>query len=293
MDFDLSALRAQAFNYLFDAVVVTDAEGIIRDWNTGSESLYGYSKEEVIGHNVNILHAPEDIESITAMVIAAVEEHGKWTGEVRFKHKDGTIGWVESMCIPLFDDQQQFVGALGINRDITARVEDSQRLLNIAFYDQLTKIPNRYLLIDRVTQYIERAKRNCSQFCLFYIDLDDFKKVNDTLGHCEGDKVLIETVKRLNTAIRDSDTLARIGGDEFVLILENLNDNNDISAMADIIIASLDKPFQLGEHSALVNCSIGIATYPNSGDNFDMLIKSADFAMYKSKRQGGATYRFN
>ena len=293
MDFDLSTLRAQAFDYLFDSVVVTDAQGIVIDWNMGSESLYGYKKEEILGQNVHILHVPEDVESVTAMVIAAVEEHGKWTGEVRYKHRNGTIGWVESMCIPLFDDQQQFVGALGINRDITNRVEDAQRLLNLACFDQLTKIPNRYLLMDRVTQYIDRAKRNDNHFCLFYIDLDDFKKVNDTLGHCEGDKVLIETVERLNFVIKDSDTLARIGGDEFVLIFEGANDNNDISAMADIVIAALDKPFQLGEHSVFINCSIGIATYPNSGKSYDQLIKSADFAMYKSKRQGGATYRFN
>ncbi|MDO6639902.1 sensor domain-containing diguanylate cyclase [Shewanella sp. 5_MG-2023] len=293
MQFDLPALRAQAFDYLFDAVVVTDTEGVVIDWNAGSQSLYGYSKAEILGQHVSILHSPEDTESITEQVMSAVAKHGKWSGEIRFKHQDGTIGWIESMCIPLFDEQQQFLGALGINRDITKRIEDAQRLLNLAYYDQLTQMPNRHLLTDRVGQYIERAKRNNSRFCLFYIDLDDFKKVNDSLGHKEGDQVLIEVGRRLNAQIRDADTIARMGGDEFVLMIEGIHDNNDIAAVADTLIACLYKPFQLGEQSVNVNCSIGIATYPDSGECFDSLIKSADFAMYKSKRQGGATYRFS
>ncbi|WP_153916612.1 sensor domain-containing diguanylate cyclase [Shewanella sp. TC10] len=292
MDVDLSALRAQAFNYLFDAVVVTDAAGIVIDWNCGSQALYGYSKEDIIGQPVSLLHVPEDSASITDLVISSVEQHGKWTGEIRFLHKDGSIGWVESMCVPLFDDNQEFIGALGINRDITKRVEDAQRMLNLACYDQLTQIPNRYLLMDRVKQAIERCKRMNTKFSLFYMDLDEFKKINDTYGHCHGDAVLIEAVARLRKAIRDSDTLARMGGDEFVLLLEDITDNNDISHMADILIGALDKPFTVAEQNVLLNCSIGIATFPESGDDFDTLIKAADLAMYKSKRQGGATYRF-
>lgn len=292
MDVNLSALRAQAFNYLFDSVVVTDTTGIIIDWNCGSQQLYGYSKDEILGQSVSILHVPEDSASITELVISSVEQHGKWTGEIRFLHKDGTIGWVESMCVPLFDDEQQFIGALGINRDITKRVEDAQRVLNLACYDQLTQIPNRYLLMDRVKQTIERCKRMNTKFSLFYMDLDDFKNINDTYGHCQGDSVLIEAVTRLHKVIRESDTLARIGGDEFVLLLEDITDNNDISRMADILISALDKPFTINAQPVLLNCSIGIATFPDSGDDFDTLIKTADFAMYKSKRQGGATYRF-
>ncbi|WP_299570065.1 sensor domain-containing diguanylate cyclase [uncultured Shewanella sp.] len=292
MDVDLSALRAQAFNYLFDAVVVTDAAGIVIDWNCGSQQLYGYRKEDIIGQPVSLLHVPEDSASITDLVISSVEQHGKWTGEIRFLHKDGSIGWVESMCVPLFDNNQQFIGALGINRDITKRIEDAQQLLNLACYDQLTQIPNRHLLMDRVKHSIERCKRLSTKFSLFYLDLDDFKKINDTYGHCNGDKVLIETVARLNEVIRESDTLARMGGDEFVLLLEDIEDNNDNSHMADLLISALDKQFTIDEQKILLNCSVGIATFPDSGDDFDTLIKAADFAMYKSKRQGGATYRF-
>jgi len=121
MDSDILKQRARAFDYLFDSVVVTDLRGIIIDWNTGSETLYGYSKEEAIGQPVNILHVPDDSEQITSEVILAVEKFGKWSGEIRMLHKDGCIGWVESMCVPFYDENDQMVGALGINRDITDR----------------------------------------------------------------------------------------------------------------------------------------------------------------------------
>jgi len=119
MDSNTLKQRAIAFNYLFDAVVVTDAQGIITDWNKGSENLYGYSKEELIGKPVSILHVPEDVDHVTSEVIASVEKYGRWSGEVRMLHKDGHIGWIESMCVPIMDNNNQMVGALGINRDIT------------------------------------------------------------------------------------------------------------------------------------------------------------------------------
>ena len=123
MNLDILKQRARAFDYLFDAVVVTDVQGIITDWNKGSEELYGYSKKEVIGKPVSILHVPEDVEHITSEVIASVEKQGNWSGEVRMLHKDGHIGWIESMCVPIIDESNNMVGALGINRNITKRKE--------------------------------------------------------------------------------------------------------------------------------------------------------------------------
>ena len=222
MDSKISKQINQAFDYLFDALVITDLQGIITDWNKGSETLYGYSKEEVIGQPVNILHLPEDTEHITSEVITAVEKYGKWTGEVRMLHKDGHIGWIESMCVPIFDSNNQVVGALGVNRDISDRINETKRLEHLAHYDQLTKIPNRYLLFDRVDHLIAQSERNMSTFALLFIDLDKFKIINDTKGHAFGDQVLIEVSLRLKQSIRNSDTVARIGGDEFVVLLENM-----------------------------------------------------------------------
>ena len=280
---DILKLRAKAFDYLFDAVVVTDLQGIITDWNKGSETLYGYSKEEAIGQPVNVLHVPEDSERITSEVISAVEKHGKWTGDLRMLNKKGDIGWVESVCVPIYDSENQMIGALGINRNITNRIKETERLEQLAHYDYLTKIPNRYLLLDRLHHLIAQSERNKRTFALLYIDLDKFKIINDTKGHAFGDQVLFETALRLKQSIRHSDTVARIGGDEFVVLLENISNENDISSMVETLSKSLNKTYIVNEERFAVNCSIGVAIYPEEGTTSDDLLAKADKAMYKDK----------
>lgn len=283
MDINTLRQRARAFDYLFDAVVVTDLHGEIIDWNTGSEKLYGYSKEEAIGQPVCMLHVPGDSEHITADVLSAVEKSGKWSGEIRMLHKDGHIGWIESMCIPFFDEDNKMIGALGINRDITERKNEAARLKHLAHYDYLTNIPNRYLLFDRVTHLIAQSKRNKNTFALLFIDLDKFKVINDTKGHSFGDLVLKETASRLKQSVRDSDTVARIGGDEFVVLLEKISDNTNIAAMTKTLTESLNKPFIINNTEIKIRCSIGTARYPDEGNTTDTLLAAADKAMYRVK----------
>ena len=273
----------KAFDYLFDALVVTDLQGTITDWNTGSEKLYGYTKKEAIGQPVCILHVPEDTEHITAEVISAVQSEGKWTGEVRMLHKDGHTGWIESMCVPLYDDEKNMIGALGINRDISDRINHAKQLERLAHYDQLTNIPNRHLLFDRIAHLIEQSKRTMSNFALLYIDVDNFKIINDTKGHASGDIVLIEISKRLKQAIRQSDTVARIGGDEFVILLENLADKSNVSTMIEAITNVLKEAFIINDEALFVSCSVGYSLYPVDGISADALIALADKAMYKTK----------
>ena len=282
---DTSALQQmnKAYDYLFDAVVVTDLQGIITDWNNGSEKLYGYSKEEAIGQPVNILHLPEDIDHITAEVLNAVEKFGKWTGEVKMLHKDGHIGWIESMCVPIYDEDNQVVGALGVNRDISDRVNEAKRLEHLAYYDCLTQIPNRYLLFNRLEHLISQSERNKSSFALLYIDLDKFKVINDTKGHTFGDKVLREIADRLKKSIRNSDTVARIGGDEFIILLENINNKGDVLIMVDTLIINLNSPIDINGDKLEVSCSVGVSIYPDEGTTADALIAVADKAMYNVK----------
>jgi len=287
MNLDTIKQRAKAFDYLFDAVVVTDLHGIIIDWNNGSEKLYGYTSKEVIGQPVNILHVPEDTESITTEVISAVQKNGKWSGEIRMLHKDGRIGWVESMCVPIFDDNETMIGALGINRDITDRIQEVERLERLAHYDYLTNIPNRSLLFDRIEHLIARSERNKLAFALFYIDLDNFKIINDTKGHAYGDQVLAEVASRLKKSIRNSDTVARIGGDEFVIVLENIVEKSDVNIMLDTLTKTLKTNFILNDEKIDVTCSIGVATYPDNGRTVDELLTVADTAMYKLKHKNG------
>lgn len=282
--------RAKAFDYLFDAVVVTDLEGIITDWNKGSETLYGYTKDEAIGRHVNILHVPEDSEHITAKVIAAVLQDGYWSGEIRMLRKDGHIGWIESMCVPVFDDYGQMNGALGINRDITERKKEADRLNHLAYYDQLTNIPNRYLLLDRITHLIAQSDRNEKSFALFFIDIDNFKHINDTKGHAFGDQILVETANRLKEFIRNSDTAARMGGDEFVLLLENVANAQDATAVAIKLLQTLNQSYLSGNESFEFTCSVGISIYPHNGTTQDALLAYADKAMYEAKHKKRGTF---
>lgn len=283
MNLELLKQRAKAFDHLFDAVVVTDLNGFIVDWNKGSERLYGYSKQEAIGKAVSILHVPEDTETITAEVLSAVQSNGKWSGEVRMLQKNGAIGWVESSCVPVYDENNNMQGAIGINRDITARKNEIAKLEHLAHYDHLTKIPNRFLLLDRLIHLIKQAERTKQTFALLFIDLDKFKDINDTKGHIFGDHVLKEAALRVQNAIRNSDTVARFGGDEFIVLLENLTNNNDTKLMTELLYKTLNAEFIIAGESFKVSCSIGAAVYPKDGTTSDELIAAADKAMYAAK----------
>ena len=177
------------------------------------------------------------------------------------------------------------VGALGVNRDITDRINETERLEHLAHFDHLTKIPNRYLLFDRVEHLIAQSERNKSRFALLYIDLDKFKTINDTKGHSFGDQVLKETAIRLKQSIRNSDTVARIGGDEFVILLEKITTKNDISIVLETLKGAFKKAFVVNDKNIDVCCSIGVAIYPNEGTNMDTLLATADKDMYKTKRR--------
>jgi diguanylate cyclase (GGDEF)-like protein/PAS domain S-box-containing protein len=283
MNVDLLKQREKAFDYLFDAVVVTDLQGIIIDWNKGSEVLYGYSKEQAIGQPVNMLHVPEDTAKIVSEVISAIEQKGKWSGEIRMLHKDGHIGWIESSCVPIYDKNSQIVGALGINRDITKRKNETARLEHLAHYDQLTNVPNRYLLLDRLTHLITQSQRNEHRFALLFIDVDKFKLINDEKGHIFGDRVLIEVALRLKSTIRNSDTIARFGGDEFIILLENISDKMDASTMVKTIDSALKAEFIVDGEKVDISCSFGVAIFPEDGTTTDLLINTADRAMYQTK----------
>ncbi|MFT6268365.1 MAG: diguanylate cyclase (GGDEF)-like protein/PAS domain S-box-containing protein [Alphaproteobacteria bacterium] len=283
MNFELLKQRAKAFDYLFDAVVVTDLNGVIVDWNKGSEILYGYSKQEAIGQAVDIIHVPEDTKHITSEVLSAVQSQGKWSGEVRMLRKDGSIGWIESSCVPVYDENNQMQGAIGINRDITKRKDEIARLEHLAHYDHLTKIPNRFVLLDRLEHLIEQATRDKKSFALLFIDLDKFKNINDTKGHAFGDQVLIETALSIKKTIRNSDTVARFGGDEFVVLLENLSHKNDANTMVELLYETLNSTLMIKNESFKVSCSIGLAIYPDEGTTSDSLIAAADKSMYTAK----------
>lgn len=286
MDHRTLEQRARAFEHVFDAIVVTDLGGIITDWNIGAENLYGWSREEAIGQPVSILHVKDEPDR-TAEVLSAVEKHGKWTGEIRMLHRDGSIGWIESVVVPLLDDEGQPCGALGINRDITRRVQNEEELVRLATTDPLTGLPNRGLLLDRLERTLRRAGRQLHSFALLFIDLDDFKDINDRCGHLAGDQVLKEVAHDLAAALRDSDTVARIGGDEFAVLIEDCSGINDARDVATKALKAVKRSVEIDSTPYRITASIGVAVYPAHGHDVSALLGHADEAMYRAKALGG------
>ena len=275
--------RAKAFDYLFNSVFVVDSKGLIREWNEGSRLLYGYSREEIIGRPVQFLHAPEDIDRISREISHSLSTDGQWNSEIRMLHKDGHIGWIESVVVPLCNSQEHSTGMIAINRDISSRIQKEEHLSRLAHYDTLTNLPNRSLLLDHIEHLIEHAKRANTKFAILYIDLDNFKTINDIEGHIHGDYVLKQTAEKLKSCIRSSDTAARMGGDEFVLLLETIKDSDDIEILANNILAELNKPYLINNNDYTVSGSIGFAIYPIDGNTTDKLLNHADKSMYQIK----------
>lgn len=196
----------------------------------------------------------------------------------------------ECVCMPQLIDGRT-VGRVWSFRDITDRVNTEQRILYDAHHDPLTRLPNRWLFQDRLTQALGRARRAGSNTALFLLDLDRFKTINDTLGHAAGDQLLVEVARRLKTRKREGDTIARLGGDEFILILSELRHKEDTAVIADQILDVLRPPIQIAEHNLYVSASIGISIFPDDGDEGTSLMKSADVALYRAKELGRDSYQ--
>jgi len=212
---------------------------------------------------------------------------------VLHKHHDnnGKELFIELAASPFFDEDKKCVGIIESSRDITAHI-DAQKQLQIqkdmlyhqAHYDNLTGLANRVLLNDRLNQAILRAKRNSTKIALFYIDLDKFKSINDTFGHDVGDKVLKAVSEMMLSKMRQEDTLARVGGDEFNIIIENIQDYNDVKALANKVLHSVEEPIYIENKKFEVSASIGVSIYPDDGENISTLLKYSDIAMYKAKK---------
>jgi len=212
---------------------------------------------------------------------------------------NGKLLYLEVYKAPFYDDNGNIVGTVGTGRDITnlkmaqfSLEESLQKLEYQANYDFLTALPNRNLLLDRLTQSINNAQRSNEKVAILLIDLDHFKEINDSLGHNMGDKILVDFSKRLSSKVRKSDTLSRLGGDEFCIILNNIKDRDSVLTFISKITELTKKPFEIDEHILYVNISIGISMYSEDGEDANHLLKNADAALYKSKNDGRNTYCF-
>jgi len=288
-----------------DIVYMLDNEGNFTFVNERMEKTLGYSKNDVIGkHYTCIVH---DDDLVKAEYIFNERRTGKRASvdiELRLKCKDENYNakYFDTRLLPITinsfgiykssEGDEKFVGTYGIARDITEKKQSEKIIHFQAYHDTLTRLPNRTLLNDRLVQAISNAKRNNNKLSVMFLDLDRFKIVNDTLGHMVGDKLLQAVATRLKKCLRECDTLARIGGDEFTILLPEIHGRNDSEVIAQKIINTLKVPFNLNEQEIYISTSIGIAHYPEDGETRETLLKHADIAMYAIKNKGKDGYQF-
>ncbi|CCK76904.1 PAS domain protein, probably [Oleispira antarctica RB-8] len=298
----------QSANY---TIITTDTQGIITSFNSCAERLLGYKRSELINKkSPAIIHDVEEIVShnkklsielgvsidigFETFVIKARNgqtDENNWT----YIHKNGDRIPVRLSITALYDAHGNINGFLGIAYNITEQLKAEEQLEQLAYFDPLTKLPNRMLYSDRLNQAIAFAKRNESQFSIFFLDLDKFKFVNDNYGHEVGDKLLVKVAEILTHCVRKSDTVARLGGDEFTVILPNMNNHYDpiaIGLIAEKIIHQISQDIIIDGHLIQIGASIGIAIYPTHGTDVSRLNKRADIAMYQAKDHGRGRYVF-
>jgi diguanylate cyclase (GGDEF)-like protein/PAS domain S-box-containing protein len=277
-----------------EGIVTIDTKGKLLSFNRAAQKMFGYSEVEVLGKNVSILMPPphrEKHDSYISQYLQTGEPHviGK-ARELQGRRKDGRPFPMELTVTEIKQrDTHLFTGLL---RDISEQKLAIKRIEQLAHYDELTHLPNRSLFYDRLGQAITMAKRSKGSITLMYIDLDGFKKVNDTMGHHSGDQLLGQVAARLRLCVRESDTLARLGGDEFTIMLNDTHEREDVVKVAKKIIESISQPFELSGQSTNIGASIGIASYPNDATTSGTLLIVADKAMYAAKSAGKNTYRF-
>jgi diguanylate cyclase (GGDEF)-like protein/PAS domain S-box-containing protein len=283
----LSRAVQQSANMIF----ITDARGIIEYVNPRFTAATGFSEKEVIGRDARILRSDELPRSVYDDILSTVLAGKEWHGEVQNRRKDGSLHWCLLTAAPVRDEAGAITHCVVVAEDISERKSAQTLIERMAFYDALTELPNRRLFGDRLEQAIANAQRTGEILALLYLDLDRFKNVNDTLGHAAGDELLRQAAGRLKSAVRRVDTVARFGGDEFILLLPGLEDAKDAALVAQKVLEALAAPFEIGGHSIYTAASVGITLYPINGEEPDTLLRNADMAMYSAK-EAGNSYRF-
>lgn len=274
-----------------DSVFFTDMEDNIIYVNDAFCRTYGYHEEEIVGKEAAVLWG-KDIENEYQQSIFPKALRGGLKGEFLHRREDGSLFPVLLSRAVIKDDRKKPIAIAGIVRDITERKLIEQQFQSLAHFDSLTSLPNRTYMMEKLSQLLVQARWNNHTLALLFIDLDHFKKINDTLGHDAGDKMLKDVASRLVECVRDSDTVARMGGDEFMIILPKITKAQDAAVIAQRVIESFDSPFTLNGHDCMIGASIGISQYPTDGDDYESLVKNADIAMYKAKEIGGKNYQF-
>jgi diguanylate cyclase (GGDEF)-like protein/PAS domain S-box-containing protein len=274
----------------FEGIVITDENVRIEFVNPAFTQLTGYTREEVIGRTPQILSSGRHDAQFYQRMWQSLKNHGYWRGEIWNRRKSGEL-YLELLTITaISDDNNRVTHYAALFTDITQDRHNEEQIRQLAYYDALTGVPNRRLLEDRLDHAIRHAHRTGLLLAVIFIDLDEFKKVNDSLGHSVGDELLLQFTNRVRGCLREDDTLARLGGDEFIVLLPEMANTEHVLAVADRIIDTGSRPYEVQGHTLNVGCSLGISLYPDDGKTVGELINGADVAMYRSKRDGRNRY---
>jgi diguanylate cyclase (GGDEF)-like protein/PAS domain S-box-containing protein len=285
-------LYGTVFTHATEGMMITDAEARIVAVNPAFCTITGYTASEVLGHTPAMLRSTEHDQAFYSEMRRSLTDHGHWQGEIWNRRKNGEVypEWLSVAAVRGVDGL--LTHHIGVFTDTSERKRNEARIQHLAYHDALTGLPNRLLMEDRMGQALLKAKRcNCAM-AVNFIDLDRFKNINDTLGHAIGDELLAQAAARSLSALRGSDTLARQGGDEFVVVLPELERSQDVVPVARKLLGVLRQPYQLAGHALTVTASAGIALYPEDGETVSDLLRKAAAATYRAKEEGCNTFRF-
>ncbi|MDP1735305.1 MAG: PAS domain S-box protein [Sulfuritalea sp.] len=285
-------LAAKVFESSGEAIMITDAEGCMISVNQAFSRVTGYGADQAVGRNASLLASGRHSREFFSDMWREMLETGYWHGEIWNRRRDGEIfpEWLGISSVR--DAEGKITHFVGIFSDISERKAAEAKIAFLAHHDPLTGLPNRLLLKDRMGQAIVHAERTGNKVALLFVDLDRFKAVNDSFGHPVGDALLRDAAQRLLACVRDSDTISRHGGDEFLVVLTDLQSSEVPAQIAAKIMAVLCAPFHIDDHEATISASVGIAVYPEDGAGFDELLQKADTAMYHAKEAGRNAFRF-
>lgn len=280
-------LADNVFNSTAESIIVTDADARILRVNSAFTKMTGYSHKEAVGKTPGqLLKSGEHDDEFYQSMWSDINKKGNWQGEICDRRKNGSHFPALHNISAIKDPQGNVIQYVTIFMDITRQKRAEERIQFLAQYDQLTKLPNRALFNDRLQHSLDRTQRSRHKVGLMFIDLDGFKNVNDTLGHQAGDELLQIVAERLSKVMRAEDTVARFGGDEFTIIIEELNHSDESIVVANKILQTVGEKIYLSGQEISVGASIGISIYPDNGEDANSLLKNADTAMYQAKKQG-------
>lgn len=280
-------LAATVFHHAREAIVITDADANIIDVNQSFSAISGYERAEAIGKNPRILQSGQHHAEFYGDFWRSLIETGRWQGQFWNRRRDGQLFATETTISAVKNAAGETIYYIGLFSDITERKRYQERIEHLALYDPLTDLPNRALAIDRLRQALAVARRESFLVAICYLDLDDFKPVNDCYGHDAGDRLLVEIGKRLLGAVREHDTVARLGGDEFLVLLMNLANQSQLTPILARLRKAVCTPVLLSIGSEVtVTTSIGVALFPYDAEEPEVLLRQADQAMYRAKTLG-------